>query len=94
MTFDYEKLERDLEEACEAVHQDFLKKFGRSDSYTSVGGAKLEAFINGLKAEFEQTAIDFLKKRGLDDDAEARKRALTITKLYAKKCVDDYSKVL
>lgn len=94
MTFDYEKLERDLEEACEVVHQDFLKKFSHSNSYTSVGGAKLEAFINGLKAEFEKAAMNFLKKMNLDDDAEARKRALTITKLYAKKCVDDYSKVL
>lgn len=94
MTFDYEKLERDLEGACEVVHQDFLKKFSQSDSYTSVGGAKLEAFINGLQAEFEKTAINFLKKHGLDDDAEARKRALAITKLYAKKCVDDFSKVL
>jgi hypothetical protein len=94
MTFDYEILERDLVEACNAVHQAFLKKFSQGDSYTSVGGAKLEAFINGLKAEFEKAAIDFLKKHELDGDTEARKRALTITKLYAKKCVDDFSKVL
>ena len=94
MTFDYEKLERDLEDACEVVHQDFLRKFSRSGTDTSVGGAKLEAFINGLKNEFERAAMDFLKHHGVDNDPEARKRALTITKLYAKKCVEDFSKVL
>jgi hypothetical protein len=94
MTFDYEKLERDLEEACEAVHQDFLKKFNSDDSYTSIGGAKLEAFINDLKAEFEGATFKFLEENNLTNDPEAKKRALTIAKLYAKKCMDDFSKVL
>lgn len=94
MTFDYEKLERDLEQACEAVHQEFLKRFKSNDGYASVGGTMLEAFINDLKTEFENTTFDFLKKHGLINDPEAKKRALTITKLYAKKCMEDYSRVL
>ena len=93
MTFDYQKLERDLGEACDAVHRDFMTKFNNSDSYTSVGGAKLEAFIMRLQKEFESTAVNFLDKHGLSGDPEAKKRALTITKLYAKKCVEDFSKV-
>ena len=94
MTFDYEKLERDLNDACEAVHQDFQKKFNEDDSYTSMGGAKLEVFINDLKAEFEGATFKFLEKNDLTGDPEARKRALTIAKLYAKKCIEDFSKVL
>lgn len=94
MTFDYEKLERDLGEACEAVHQLFQKKFSRDNAYASMGGAKLESFISDLKAEFEGATFKFLQDNNLAHDPEARKRALTIAKLYAKKCVEDFSKVL
>ena len=93
MTFDYVKLEKDLEEACESVHKDFIEKFSNDESYVSVGGSKLEAFITDLQAEFENAAFSFLKKHNLDKDAEAKKRALTITKLYAKRCVEDFSRV-
>lgn len=93
MTFDYEKLEKDLEEACEAVHKEYMKKFNGDDDYVSVGGAKLEAFIRGLQNEFESAAFSFLEQHNLDNDAEAKKRALAITKLYAKKCVEDFSRV-
>jgi hypothetical protein len=93
MTFYYEKLESDLEEACQNVHNDFLKKFGKTKSYVSVGGAKLEAFIDGIQREFESAAIEFLTRHNLMADSEAKRRALNITKLYAKRCVEDYSRV-
>lgn len=93
MTFDYEKLESDLVEACQSVHKDFLKKFSDDNSYLSVGGAKLEAFISGIQSEFESVAIDFLTRHGLMADTEAKRRALNITKLYAKRCVEDFSRV-
>lgn len=93
MTFDYEKLEKDLVEACEAVHKDFLQRFSSNEDYVSIGGAKLEAFINGLQSEFENAAISFLEKHNIEKDAEAKKRALAITKMYAKKCIEDFSKV-
>jgi hypothetical protein len=92
MTFDYEKLERELEIACDEVHKDFVKRFN-DGVYISVGGAKLEAFFNEMQKEFETAALEFLTRRSLQKNAQARKRALAITKLYAKKCVDDFSKV-
>jgi hypothetical protein len=92
MNFDYKELEENLAKACDDVHKDFLKKFN-SDVYISAGGSKLEAFINDLQAEFENTAIAFIKKYNLEKDTEAKKKALTITKLYAKKCIEDFSKV-
>lgn len=92
MTFDYEQLEKDLTIACDAVHKDFLVKF-KNSIYVSAGGAKLEVFINELQKEFESVAVDFLKRTGNEGDTRAKKRALTITKLYAKKCIEDFSKI-
>ncbi len=92
MVFDYKELEEQLTIACNDVHEDFLKRFN-SDIYISAGGAKLEIFINDLQKEFESAAAAFLKKYSLEKDAEAKKRVLTITKLYAKKCVEDFSKI-
>ena len=92
MSFDYKELEEELAQACDAVHKDFQKKFN-NDVYISAGGSKLEAFINDLQAEFENTAATFIRKHGLEKDAEAKKKALTITKLFAKKCIEDFSKI-
>ncbi|WP_297334190.1 hypothetical protein [Flavobacterium sp.] len=90
--FDYEKLEKELGEACEEVNHRFLQRFN-NDGYISVGGAKLDAFINELQKEFEETAETFIYKRGLQDNPEAKKRVLTITKLYAKNCIEQFGKV-
>jgi len=92
MIFDYKELEQQLVLACDEVHKDFLKRFN-SDIYVSAGGAKLEAFINDLQKEFETVAIAFLTKNDLDNDSEAKKKALAITKLFAKKCIEDFSKI-
>lgn len=92
MPFDYEKLEKELEITCDEVRKDFMAKFA-SGTYISVRGSKLEAFINELQKEFENAALDFLSRRSLEKNARARKRALAITKLYAKKCVDDFSRI-
>lgn len=92
MTFDYEKLEEDLKFACEEINQEFLKRFN-NNVYLSVGGAKLETFISDLQKEFEDAAENFIIKNNLENDAEAKKRVLTITKLYAKNCVEQFSKV-
>ncbi|MEL1242624.1 hypothetical protein AAEO56_00005 [Flavobacterium sp. DGU11] len=92
MSFDYKELEEQLTISCNEVHQDFLNRFN-SDIYISAGGARLESFINDLQKEFEGTAMAFLKKYNLEKDSEAKKRILTITKLYAKKCIEDFSKI-
>lgn len=92
MSFDYKELEENLSKACEEVHKDFLKRFN-SDVYISAGGSKLESFINDLQAEFENAALAFIKKHNLEKDTEAKKKALSITKLFAKKCIEEFSKV-
>ncbi|MFL9843637.1 hypothetical protein [Flavobacterium rhizosphaerae] len=92
MSFNYKELEEKLGIACDEVHQEFYRKFN-SDIYISAGGSKLEVFINDLQKEFENVATTFLKKYNLEKDNEAKKRALTITKAYAKKCVEDFSKL-
>ena len=92
MSFQYKELEKQLEESCSQLHKDFYRKFN-NDTYLSAGGAKLESFINDLQKQFEITAVSFLAKYNLEKDAEAKKRVFTITKLYAKKCIEDFSKV-
>ena len=92
MDFDYHELERQLEKACADVNIKFHKKFN-SNMYLSAGGAKLESFINDMQGEFEAVAANFIKNYALEKDAEAKKRIFTITKLYAKKCIEDFSKI-
>jgi hemerythrin len=92
MNFDYQKLEEQLNIACTTVHNDFIKKF-ESNIYISAGGAKLEVFIDDMQKEFKNVAVRFLKDHELEKDAEAKKRVFSIIKLYAKRCIDDFSKV-
>lgn len=92
MTFDYDELEIKLETACQEIHDSFTHRF-KSGMYLSIGGAILESFISELQGEFENAAITFLKENNLEKDAHAKKRALTITKLYAKRCIDDFGKI-
>ena len=93
MNLNYKELENELEEACTLIHKDFLDKFKSDKSYVSPGGAKLEAFITDLQKEFENTTLNFLKEKGLDKDAKAKSRALAITKMCAKKCLEGFNKV-
>ena len=92
MEFNYKQLEGQLEKVCSDVQKDFHKKFS-SEIYISAGGSKLEAFINDLQKEFEDTAVAFLSKHRLEKDTEAKRRVFNITKLYAKRCIEDFSKI-
>ncbi|MFP9099112.1 hypothetical protein ACLI09_08665 [Flavobacterium sp. RHBU_24] len=92
MDFDYNELERQLEKACVDVKNKFHKNFN-STLYLSAGGGKLESFINDLQGEFEAVAAKFITDNALQKDTEAKKRIFNITKLYAKKCVEDFSKI-
>ncbi|WP_159799370.1 hypothetical protein [Flavobacterium sp. MK4S-17] len=92
MSFDYKKLEKELESACSILQKEFQTKFD-SNRHISVRGAQLEAFIEELQKKFENTADAFLQHHALEKDIEARKKVLTIVKLYAKKCIEEYSKV-
>ncbi|PZR08302.1 MAG: hypothetical protein DI539_22855 [Flavobacterium psychrophilum] len=88
----FSELKELLETACREVHRDFLIKFN-NDTYISAGGAKLEAFITELQKEYEAVAAAFLKKHNLEKDTEAKKRVLAIIKAYAKRCIEEFSKI-
>jgi hypothetical protein len=92
MEFNYKQLEKKLETVCVQLHKDFYKKFN-NEFYLSAGGSKLESFISNLQKEFENTAVTFLATHKLEKDAESKRRVFNITKLYAKKCIEDFSKV-
>lgn len=92
MSFNYRELENLLEESCKQLHKDFYKKFNK-DVYLSAGGSKLETFINDLQIEFENVAVTFVSNHKLEKNAEAKKRIFAITKFYAKKCIEDFSRI-
>lgn len=92
MNSKFGELKEQLEAACREVHKDFLNKFN-NDTYISAGGAKLEAFITELQKEYENVASGFLKKHGLEKDVDDRKKVLAITKAFAKKCIEEFSKI-
>lgn len=92
MNSKFRELKEQLEAACREVHKDFLIKFN-NDTYISAGGAKLEAFITELQKEYENVATTFLKNHGMEKDVEARKKVLAITKVYAKLCIEEFSKI-
>jgi len=92
MSFNYKELEDQLQESCNQLHKDFYKKFN-NDIYLSAGGSKLETFINDLQKEFENVAVTFVANHKLEKDTEAKKRIFTITKFYAKKCIEDFSRI-
>ena len=92
MEFNYKQLEKKLENVCVQLHKDFYKKYN-SELYLSAGGSKLESFITDLQKEFEITAVTFLAEHKIEKDTEAKRRVFNITKLYAKKCIEDFSKI-
>lgn len=92
MNSKFNELKDLLEAACREVHKDFLNRFN-NDTYISAGGAKLEAFITELQKEYEGIAVSFLKKHGLEKDADAKKKVLAIIKAYAKRCIEEFSKI-
>jgi len=92
MNFNYKELENQLQESCSLLHKDFFKKFN-NDIYLSAGGAKLESFINDLQKEFENVAVTFVATHKLEKNTEAKKRIFAITKFYAKKCMEDFSRM-
>lgn len=93
MTFDYNELEIRLVEVCKDVHETFLRKFNANTAYLSAGAMRLEAFLQQLQQEFDAAAVKFLKLHNLQNDPQSKRHALTITKLYAKKCMEDFSRV-
>lgn len=92
MGLHYHELEKHLENACSRVQTEVLNDYS-NNSYISAGGAKLEAFISRLQEEFETVAAAFLKKHKLEKKADARRRVLAITKVRAKKCIENFGKI-
>ena len=93
MGFNYGEFEEELDRACTYAGNKYLADFSTDSTYISAGGGKLEAFIDGLQKELDKTTTFYLQKYNAEGDAEARRRALTVAKQCAKKCIEEFSQI-
>jgi hypothetical protein len=89
---DYSILEEDFDCACGDVVKDLSKQYKLT--YQAGGPGMLDAFLQLVKAEFEKAELTFIEKFNISGDAEALRRIKTIARKRAKKCVEDYGKVV
>lgn len=92
MSFNYEDLEHRFNCACHDVVQELSVQY-KSD-YQSGGPGRLTAFLDLIKKQFDEIEISFIRHNGVAEDHEALRRIKAIAKLFAKRCVDDYGKIL
>jgi len=89
---DYTILENDFDCACEDVISKLKTQY--KSHYKGGGPGKLEAFFALIKSEFENTEAKFIDSKKVANDPEALKRIRAVAKRHAKKCLNDYGRVL
>jgi hypothetical protein len=91
MELDYENLGKRFDCAC----QDVISKLSSvyKDDYRGAGAEKLSAFLDLIQQEFDAAESNFIRDNEIGSDARALQDVKSIAKLYAKKCLTDYSKV-
>lgn len=92
MSLNYEDLEHRFNCACQDVVQELSVQY-KSD-YQSGGPGRLTAFLDLIKKQFDEVEGNFIKHNGISEDHEALRRIKGIAKMFAKRCVDDYGKIL
>ncbi|MFP9115546.1 hypothetical protein ACLI1A_16525 [Flavobacterium sp. RHBU_3] len=92
MSFNIEMLKGELEKACAETKRSFYKKFSRS-LYVSNRGAKLESFISELQNQFQCTSQKFIKDNSLEKNTSAKRIVAALAREYAKKAVEDFSRI-
>ena len=92
MTLNYEDLEHRFNCACQDVVQQLSEQY-KSD-YQSGGPGRLTAFLDLIKKQFDEIEGTFIRHHGLNEDSEALRRIRGIAKMFAKRCVDDYGKIV
>ncbi|KOS07946.1 hypothetical protein AM493_19210 [Flavobacterium akiainvivens] len=88
---DYTALENDFECACQDVITTLKSSY--KTSYSAGGAAKLEAFLNLIKTEFDTAEAKFIDTNKLTGNTEALKRVRDIAKKHAKTCLEYYARV-
>jgi len=89
---DYSILQTDFDCACDTVIANLTEQYKLN--YQSGGPGKLEAFLELIKTEFDKAAASFIELNSLDSDSEALHIIHNIAKKHAKKCLENYGKLL
>jgi hypothetical protein len=92
MGLNYEDLETQFDCACQDVVKELSVQY--KSEYQSGGPGKLTAFLDLIQQEFDKVETGFIRKFSLGDDAEALRRIRGIAKAFAKRCVEDYGKIV
>jgi hypothetical protein len=92
MAINYEDLESQFDCACQDVVKELSAQY--KSSYQSGGPDKLSAFLELIQRMFDEVEFNFVKKNDLSQDNEALRRIKGIAKLFARRCVEDYGKVI
>ncbi|MCO6146548.1 hypothetical protein [Flavobacterium sp. NRK1] len=91
MALNYEDLEKRFDCACNDAVSDLSVQY--KNTYQTGGPGRLSAFLELIKLQFEQVESAFIRDNELSVDIEALRRIKLIAKSYAKKCLDEYSKI-
>ena len=89
---DYSILESDFDCACGDVITNLTAQYKLN--YQSGGPGKLEAFLDLIKTEFEKAETTFISKHKLDTDPKATRLIRFIARKHAKKCLENYGKII
>lgn len=91
MGLDYENLGQRFDCACQEVINKLSTVY--QDDYRGAGLEKLSAFLELIQQEFDAAENNFIRDNEIGSDTRALQEIKSIAKLYAKKCLTDYSKV-
>ena len=91
MALNYEELESRFDCACNDAVSDLSQQY--KTDYENGGPGKLSAFLELIQMRFDQVESIFIRDNELHVDVEGLRRIKAIAKHYAKKCLDDYSKI-
>lgn len=92
MAINYEDLENRFSCACD----DAIKhlSFRYDSDYKTKGPEKLNSFLGVIQWYFDNVEKGFIEQHVLMEDEEALRRIKIIARMFAKRCVDDYSKLI
>ncbi|RWW92230.1 hypothetical protein [Flavobacterium cerinum] len=91
MAINYEDLEDRFNCACDDAVKELSIRY--DSDYRSQGPGKLNSFLEVIQWHFDNVETGFIEQNVLVRDDEAFRRIKTIARTFAKRCIDDYSKL-
>lgn len=91
MDVDYEDLENKFNCACDDAVKQLSIQY--DSDYKAQGVGKLNSFLEIIQWHFDNVEKGFVEQNVLMEDNEALRRIKIIARAFAKKCIDDYSKL-